>query len=94
TNVVGLWVRHKEVPLEMALEALEDANSLVNSVWSTDALWARALELAVEYQHPAYDTLFIALAELRETRVVSYDKKLKKLFPEQVMTPGEFLSGI
>ena len=40
-----------------------------------------------------YDTYFIAAAEIENTRVVSFDKKLKSAFPEMVLTAAEFLSA-
>lgn len=47
-----------------------------------EQLWERALELAVQYNHSAYDTLFISAAELAETRLITFDKRLLRTFPE------------
>ena len=85
-NVVSLWVRHEGVPLSVALAALEDCEALVDRVWAGDALWARAVELAVEREHPVYDTMFVALAETLGTPVVSFDGKLRRKFPEFVVS--------
>ena len=85
-NVVSLWVRHESVPLTTALAALEDCEALIDRVWEGDALWKRAVELAVERQHPVYDTMFVALAEKLGTPVVSFDGKLTRKFPEFVVS--------
>ena len=84
-NVVWKWVSTKGLPLDLGLEVLQDAEGLIDRVISTEQLWERALELAVQYNHSAYDTLFIAAAELGETRVVTFDKKLLRTFPEFTM---------
>lgn len=81
-NVVWKWVRTKHLSLDLGMEVLRDAEGLIDRVIPTDQLWERALELAVHYNHPAYDTLFIAAAELAETRVITFDKKLLQTFPE------------
>ena len=46
--------------------------------------------LSVESNHPAYDTYFIAAAEMENTKVVSFGKKMKKVFPERVLTAADF----
>ncbi len=80
-NVVWKWVKTKGLSLDLGLEVLQDAEALIDRVIPAQELWERALELAVQYNHPAYDTLFIAAAELGETQVVTFDKKLLGTFP-------------
>ena len=80
-NVVWKWVKTKGLPLELGLEVLQDSEALIDRVIPAQELWERALELAVQYNHSAYDTLFIAAAELGETQVVTFDKKLVETFP-------------
>lgn len=87
-NVVWKWVKAKGLSLDLGLEVLQDAEALIDRVISTQELWERALELAVQYNHPAYDTLFIAAAELGETRVVTFDKKLLETFPGLTVDAG------
>jgi len=92
TNVLWQWIRVGSVPIDTALQVMDDTESLINRTLSGESLWERALVLSVDANHPAYDTYFIAAAEMEETRVVSFDKKLKAVFPERVLTPTEFLS--
>jgi predicted nucleic acid-binding protein len=91
-NVVWLWVREKSLPLQVGIVVLRDADALVTQVVSSAALWERALALAVEANHSAYDTLFVALAESADTKLVTYDAKLQKSFPDRVLSPSELLA--
>lgn len=83
-NVVWQYVSRARVPLSQGLEILDDAEALVTRSVRTCDLWHRAVELAVERDHPAYDTLFVALAEAEGTRLVTRDAKLRRKFPEMV----------
>jgi predicted nucleic acid-binding protein len=38
---------------------------------------ARALAIASAIEHPAYDCFYLALAELRDTRMVTADRRLQ-----------------
>jgi len=87
-NVVWKWMGAKGLSLDLGLEILRDAEGLIDRVIPTEQLWERALELAIQYNHPAYDTLFIAAAELAETRVVTFDRKLLKRFPAITIDAG------
>jgi len=40
-------------------------------------LAARALAIAAAIEHPAYDCFYLALAELRDTRLVTADRRLR-----------------
>lgn len=90
TNVLWQWTKNYNISLEMGIDILHDAEALITQVASTQLLWERALELSMQANHAAYDTLFVALAENMKTKVVTYDNKLKKAFPEQVIFPADF----
>ena len=92
-NVLWQWIGHRKVSIETALQVMDDTESLIGRTLSGKNLWERALMLSVDSDHPAYDTYFIAAAEMENTRVVSFDKKLKAVFPERVLTAAEFLSA-
>ena len=91
-NVLWQWIKHRKVSMATALEIMDDTESLIGQTLSGKDLWEQALVLAVESNHPAYDTYFIAAAEREDTQVVSFDKKLKAVFPDRVLTAAEFLS--
>ena len=91
-NVLWQWIKHRKVSIETALQVMDDTESLISRTLSGDNLWERAVALSVSSNHPAYDTYFIAAAEMENTQVVSFDKKLKTIFPDKVLTAAEFLS--
>ena len=91
-NVVWQWVQYNDLPLDVGIDVLRDADALVTHVTSSALLWERALIFAVDAQHPAYDTLFVALAEFADTTLVTYDTELQQAFPDRVISPTEFLA--
>jgi len=92
-NVLWQWIKNRKVSIETALQVMDDTESLISRTLSGENLWERALVLSVNSNHPAYDTYFIAAAEMENTQVVSFDKKLKAIFPDKVLTAAEFLSA-
>ncbi len=93
-NVVWQWIRENQLDLELGIDVLADADALITHAAPTDELWERALELSVAAKHPAYDTLFVALAERENTGLVTYDAKLRKKFQNQTISPSEFLNNL
>ncbi len=89
-NVVWLWEREGDGRYD-AQSAYQDATGLWTELIPMGLLWPLALDLALSKNHSPYDTLFVAAAQLRETKVVTYDKKLLKLFPDYALTPNVFL---
>ena len=89
----GQWIKHRKVSIETALQIMDDTESLISRTLPGEDLWERALVLSANSNHPAYDTYFIAAAEIENTQVVSFDKKLKAIFPDKVLTTAEFLSA-
>ena len=90
-NVLWQWTRHRDVPVAAARSMIDDTEALIARVIPGDHLWRRALDLAAEAGHPAYDAFFVAAAELEATRVVSFDRRLKQAFPARVLTAEEYL---
>ena len=92
-NTLWQWVRHRGVEYGDARAALRDAEHLIARTGSSRRLARRALELAIQVGHPAYDTLFVALAEREGTQLITYDAKLLAAFPKIAMAPAEFLAS-
>ncbi|HYO12371.1 MAG TPA: type II toxin-antitoxin system VapC family toxin [Thermoanaerobaculia bacterium] len=90
-NTFWQWVATRTVPMEIAQLALQDADRVVTHFVPTNALWEDALELAVARKHPAYDTLFVALAASSGVKVVTYDGPLLLKFPEWTISVPDFL---
>lgn len=90
-NVVWQWSRVHDLALERGIEVLADADALITHSVSTERLWERALQLATKNDHPAYDTLFVALAESWETRLVTYDSRLLRKFSDRSISPAQLV---
>jgi len=86
-NVFWQWVRRHELDATLAAELMEDAEAMTNRVVSCESLWRPALDLAVEDDHPVYDTLFIALARREGLRVATFDRRMIARFPTWSFEP-------
>lgn len=93
-NVLWQWVHAKEVSLETAHSALRDVNELLMYPVSVDDLWEEALDLSVARNHPAYDTLFVALAIHTQQKVVTFDRPLMRKFPEWTISAPRFVASL
>ncbi len=92
-NVVWQWIRSNDMPIKVGQAVVCKAEALVTQFVSSKLLWELALTLSVECDHPVYDTMFIAIATLERTRVVTYDRRLLKRFPEYTQTVSGFLKN-
>ncbi len=93
-NTVWQWVRLCGTPLETARDVLADTEIVVTHFVPLSLLWEDALEFAVDRDHPAYDTFFVALAAATGFKVVTYDEPLRKRFPEWTISVPKFLTAI
>jgi len=92
-NAVWQYVRKAQITPDLGVELLRDAEALFDRVVSCQVIWEHALELAVDTGHPAYDTLFVALAAREGTRVVTYDEKMLHTFPHLTVHGRNVASG-
>jgi predicted nucleic acid-binding protein len=74
----AIWkaVRRGDVIRSNALVALEAALLPFDKLVAAEDLPLRALELAIELDHPIYDCFYLALAERERCPIVSADAKL------------------
>jgi len=89
-NVFWQWGQ-LYIPPSEATAFYVDAAEIWDKLIPVKALWPSALSLAFERSHSPYDTLFVAAARMRGTKVLTYDKNLLKRFPEDTMTVADFL---
>ena len=75
-SVVAKKVRRGEIPPEDRCAAFAGRGPAVRRDRSREPLIARAFELATEHGFSVYDGIYLALAEIRKTRVVTADAKL------------------
>ncbi len=93
-NVLWQWARSSHVAPSTALALLDDAEALLSEVVPSDHLWTEALLLAMDADHPVYDTLFVALARQRGIPVVTHDRALLRRFPDHTVSPTRFLATV
>jgi predicted nucleic acid-binding protein len=92
-STIWQWIVFRNVTLETGLQAIHDLDGIVDEFVPIAKDEAAALELAVLCRHSTYDTLFVALARRLETKGVTYDQAMRRLFPDDVLTVEEFLAG-
>jgi predicted nucleic acid-binding protein len=75
-NVLWKKTRSGELPSEMALERFDALVNMGVKVVAANALSRRALEIAAEIGRTVYDSLYLALAEVSDCRLVTADARL------------------
>lgn len=89
-NVFWKWGTHSA-----AQEDMSDSFQVVMNAWTEliplNLLWKDALHLAFAEKHSTYDTLFIIAARMKKTKVLTYDKRLLSLFPDDTITVSDFI---
>lgn len=81
-NVVWQWARRLGVGVSELLGALDHAEALVERVVPSESLWRAAVGLALRRDHSVYDAVFVAAAEHVGTRLLTFDRRLLRAFPE------------
>ncbi len=75
-NVACLKLRSGQIGAEHAASMVDGLPDLLDELVPSEQLAARAFAIAGSLAHPAYDCFYLALAELRATRLVTADRRL------------------
>lgn len=78
-NVLYKQSRAGKIEREFCAQSVEELELLLSEVVPDRQLLPAALELALEWQHPVYDCLYIALSLERRDLIVTADRKLAAL---------------
>jgi predicted nucleic acid-binding protein len=92
-NVIWMAVRAGRVAEAEASVKLQLAARLGIDSIAVRALWQGALDRAVASDIPAYDTLFVELAEREEVPLVTFDRKLIAAYPAVAKRPKDVLDS-
>ncbi len=92
-NVLWMAVRTKYIDLAGAHRRFRRAENLIAETVPARLLRPAALRLAVQYDHPAYDTLFVAAAQRHRAPLATFDKGLLARFPAVAYRPGRIAAG-
>ncbi len=76
TNAAWKFVIFDKMAAETAAAAVRQIVKAFEELVPVSALRDRALAIAVELQHPAYDCFYLALAERSTSRLVTADERL------------------
>lgn len=79
TNVLWAKVRRGELNGEEARQRLQALRASPLELFPLESLIERALELACELSHPAYDAFYLALAERLDRSLVTDDRRLYRV---------------
>jgi predicted nucleic acid-binding protein len=88
-SAVWQWVRSTSAGVAEFVGAIDDAEALVERSVPAQQLWRSALGLALRHDHPVYDAVYVALAEQFDTRVLTFDRRLLRAFPERALDARE-----
>lgn len=75
-NVAWKRARSGEISAEHARAAAQALPQLLSMTVPMVGLLSRALEIALTFEHPVYDCMYLALAEQREAQLVTADSRL------------------
>ena len=76
TNAAWKFVIFDGMPAEFAISAVREVGKAFEELVPTNMLKVRALAIAIELRHPAYDCFYLALAERNNSSFVTADDRL------------------
>jgi predicted nucleic acid-binding protein len=76
TNAAWKFVIFDRVPADPAMSAVREVAKAFEELVPTSLLKDRALAMAIELRHPAYDCFYLALAERSASPLVTADDRL------------------
>ncbi len=88
-NVLALYLQKKQMPLEHALNLVEEAESLMAGK-EYQVSSSRILNLTAESNCSAYDCEFVGLATLLDISLVTSDRRILKEFPTIAIALKDF----
>ncbi|WP_069131026.1 type II toxin-antitoxin system VapC family toxin [Rhodohalobacter halophilus] len=90
-NVLSIYLRKHILELSVVLQVIEEAEQLM-SANEFEVNSTQVMSLVSDSSCSAYDCEFVALADDLNTRLVTFDKRIVREFPDVAMTPMEFLT--
>jgi len=87
-NVIWMAIGEGVIDETTGTEFLPLSDAMVTHTIPTQTLWSGALWLAVTSGLPAYDALFVAVAERENAMLATFDQGIIKAFPQIAKSPG------
>ena len=89
-NVLSLYVRHRSLPSDVALDCMKEAEGILGD---RDYEVTSEMVLALTERHPvsAYDAEYVSLAMDLGVSLVTVDEKILKKFEGIAISPEDFV---
>ena len=91
-NVLALYVRQKEMPLDQAIQLVQAGETLIGGR-EYRVSPTHVLDLAATSRCTAYDCEFVALSRDLNLPLVTVDPRLMKAFPETTVSLAGFVDS-
>lgn len=89
-NVLAIYLRAEILDISIALQSCEEAGQLMGpNEFEVNSI--QVLSLVSDSSCSSYDCEFVALADDLDIKLVTFDKKIIKEFPEIAIHPEKFL---
>ena len=75
-NVVWKKVKNQEITAEQGQAIVTNVPTVLDHIVPSSEVAKRAFDLAVQFNHPVYDCLYLALAERESITLITDDAKL------------------
>lgn len=92
-NILSLYYHKNLINEEETLKALDFAERLIGSR-EHKIPSKEVLDIIIKSSCSSYDGEFISLALKLNTKLITYDKKILREFPNLAVTPGDYLDII
>lgn len=85
-NVVWKKVKIQDIFMEQGLAIVNNVPKVLDYLVPSSEVAKRAFDLAVQFNHPVYDCLYLALAERESSILFTDDRKLVKVAKKAKLT--------
>jgi predicted nucleic acid-binding protein len=89
-NVLYKQSRAGNIQPGLCMQSISDLSMLLSEIIPDEQLLEHAVRLALKWQHPVYDCLYVALALTRRELIATADRKLA-LLAEKTGTGAELI---
>ena len=90
-NILSIYLRKEILELSVVFQATEEAEQLMDAN-EFEVNSTQVMSLVSDSSCSAYDCEFVALADDLDIKLVTFDKKALKEFPEIAIHPKQFVA--
>ncbi len=90
-NILMFYHRQRLISLQVCEEALELAHGIMPAGRTHLVEDRHVVDLAVRSGCSGYDCEYVAIAEILDVRLLTWDKQILRQFPKKAITPEDFL---